>query len=241
MACHSGLSLGEQLSWHRKCHNLYALCLLRVTDTAGDIAKASWRLALGCWRSRTKPKMPQNIYHISCIFTYTFSHLLSLSLRHYLSLSKPLAPSLSPTVVIYTCSRRDSYNSCGCCSPWSWSVYLAKALRVSWPQLALSLSLSPPSLSLSISLTLFAARRTRCVCVIFDALKSFCQAPVVFTFAWFRPGPNKKIFKIYRFILVLRMPLCVKVFLSGLSCLWSRRCCCCQKVCSKQFTLKLMI
>jgi len=143
MACHSGLSLGEQLSWHRKCHNLYALCLLRVTDTAGDIAKASWRLALGCWRSRTKPKMPQNIYHISCIFTYTFSHLLSLSLRHYLSLSKPLAPSLSPTVVIYTCSRRDSYNSCGCCSPWSWSVYLAKALRVSWPQLALSLSLFP--------------------------------------------------------------------------------------------------
>lgn len=77
------------------------VCIMLATSNRYCQRYGQGFMALPACRCRTKPKMPQNIYHISCIFTYTFSHFsraflslsLPVSLRHYRSL--PLGQPLS--------------------------------------------------------------------------------------------------------------------------------------------------
>lgn len=159
-----------------------------------------------------------------CHKTFTIYHafLRTLLATCCLTSCATISPFLSPrpfprpslSVVIYTCSRRESVVQL----LWLLQSMVRLSGKSSVGKLASTGSISRPFPPLhpfhtSLLSRSCSGRRTRCVCVIFDALKPFGWAPVVFAFARFRPGPNKKIFKIYRFILLLRIvPLCVYVF-----------------------------
>lgn len=142
---HSGLS-DEAVELAQKIPQF--VCIMLATSNRYCQRYSQGFMALGAAELSQKCHKTFTIYHAflrTLLATFASECVrLSISLR---------PPSIPPplSVVIYTCSWRESYNSCGCCSPWS--VYLAKALWLSWLQFVLSL-FNPRPLFFSIPMPL---------------------------------------------------------------------------------------